>query len=450
MQEQPPAVPAATAAGTSAENPWPLARLAENLKAHVERAPSTWIEGQLIEVNIRGGHAFATMRDLEVEYSLPITVWSSVLRRLPDRPEIGSRVVAQVKPNLFLKTGRLSMNASDLRPVGLGDLLARLERLRRQLGQEGLFDPAAKLPLPFLPARIGLITGQDSDAEKDVLRNASLRWPAVAFDVRHAAVQGPRCVPEVMAALAELDADPEVDVIVIARGGGALEDLLGFSDERLVRAVAAASTPVVSAIGHEADRPLLDDVADLRASTPTDAAKRIVPEVAEERARIAEGRRMLRRAVDLLLQRATAEVATLRSRPVLADPDGMIRVRAEDVSRLRERAALSARHRVSRAADEISHLAARVTSLSPQRTLDRGYSVLQREDGGVVRRPDDAAAGTVLTARLAAGRLRVLSEGEPPDDGPCEATADRHDRHSTTEHTSNDSSDHHSTDEESR
>lgn len=411
-----PRPPAATAAGTSAENPWPLSRLAENLKAHIERAPATWIEGQLIEVNIRGGHAFATMRDLEVEYSLPLTVWSSVLRRLQDRPEIGSRVVAHVKPSFFLKTGRLSMNVSDLRPVGLGDLLARLDRLRRRLGEEGLFDPSRKRPLPFLPRRIGLITGQHSDAEKDVLRNATLRWPAVDFAVRHCAVQGPRCVPEVLAALEELDADPNVDVIVIARGGGALEDLLGFSDERLVRAVAAARTPVVSAIGHEADRPLLDDVADLRASTPTDAAKRIVPEVAEERARIAEGRRLARRALELQLARAASDLQTLRSRPVLADPDGMVRVRAEEVVRLRERAHLATRNRVSRAADEITHLAARVRSLSPQLTLDRGYSVLQRADGTVIRTPDDAPAGTELMARLATGRLAVLSQGPAEQD----------------------------------
>ncbi|MDR2257153.1 MAG: exodeoxyribonuclease VII large subunit [Arthrobacter sp.] len=410
--------PAATAAQTDAENPWPLRRLAENLKAHIERAPATWIEGQLIEVSVRNGHAFLTMRDLEVDNSLPLTLWSSVLRQLPERPEVGSRVVAQVKPSFFLKTGRLSMNVSDLKPVGLGDLLARLERLRRQLAEEGLFDPSRKRPLPFLPQRIGLITGANSDAEKDVLRNATLRWPAVAFEVRHAAVQGPRSVPEVIAALEELDAHPDVDVIVMARGGGALEDLLGFSDERLVRAVAAAHTPVVSAIGHEADRPLLDEVADLRASTPTDAAKRIVPEVEAELALVAEGRARLSRAVELLLERGAREVAQLRSRPVLAEPEGMITVRSEDVSRLVERSRLSLGHRLSRAGDEVSQLAARVRSLSPQSTLDRGYAVLQLGDGAVVRSAAEAPAGTALTARLAEGRLALLSDGEVPGSQP--------------------------------
>ena len=402
---------ASTAGGTSAENPWPLSKLAENLKTHMERAPATWIEGQLIEVSVRNGHAFLTMRDLEVEHSLPVTVWSSVLRGLTDKPEVGSRVVAHVKPSFFLKTGRLSMNANDVRPVGLGDLLARLERLRRQLGEEGLFDPSRKRPLPFLPHRIGLITGANSDAEKDVLRNASLRWPAVEFEVRHAAVQGPRSVGEVIAALQELDADPEVDVIVIARGGGALEDLLGFSDERLVRAVAAAKTPVVSAIGHEADRPLLDDVADLRASTPTDAAKRIVPEVEAERALVSEARLRLNRAVESLLERGHRELAQIRSRPALAEPEQMLTQRALDVERLKERATRATEHRVSRAGDEVSHLTARLRSLSPQSTLDRGYAVLQRADGGVVRAPDDAPTGTALTARWASGSLSVTSNG---------------------------------------
>lgn len=417
-QEQdaaPPGPPPTSAAATTPENPWPLARLAQNLKAHFERAPATWIEGQLIEANLRNGHAFLTMRDLEVDNSLPVTVWSSVMRGLPDRPEVGARVVALVKPNFYLKTGRLTMTAADLRPVGLGDLLARLERLRRQLAEEGLFDPARKLRLPLLPSRIGLITGANSDAEKDVLRNAALRWPEVDFAVRNTAVQGPRCVPEVIAALQELDADPSVDVIVIARGGGSLEDLLGFSDERLVRAVAAAKTPVVSAIGHEADRPLLDDVADLRASTPTDAAKRIVPDVAEERERVAAARQRITWAVAQKLERAARELGTLRSRPVLSEPSGMVRVREEDVRRLLDRSRAAAHHRLQRAADEVHHLAARVRSLSPQSTLERGYAVLQTGSGAVVRDPGQAPEGTSLTARVAGGLLAATSGGPLPD-----------------------------------
>ncbi|MBG6085500.1 exodeoxyribonuclease VII large subunit [Zhihengliuella flava] len=413
-----PQAMAATAGETSPENPWPLKHFAQILKQHIERAPETWIEGQLLEANVRNGHAYLTMRDVDVENSLSVTVWRSTLSRLEAKPEVGSRVVARVKPNLWLKTGRLSMNASDVRPVGLGDLLARLERLRQALGEEGLFDPELKRALPLLPERIGLITGRDSDAEKDVLRNATLRWPGVEFEVRNTAVQGVNAVAEVMAALAELDADPRVDVIVIARGGGALEDLLPFSSEELVRAVAAASTPVVSAIGHEADRPILDDVADLRASTPTDAAKRIVPDVAEERLGIEQARRRLDRSVEQLVARESERIAALRSRPVLAAPDSMIRERAEDIERLAVRSDAAAQAAVNRADAEISHLRARVRTLSPQHTLDRGYAIVQVSADGareasapVARDASDLAAGDQLLIRLARGSLDASVTG---------------------------------------
>lgn len=263
----------ATAAGTSAESPWPLRLLSENLKKYIERAPQAWIEGQLIEFKVIRGNAWMTLRDLDEDFSLPVTAWRNVAATLEGTVQQGSRVVACVKPSFYTKTGRLSMIVSAMRPVGIGDLLARVENLRRALDAEGLLDPALKQPLPLLPHRIGLITGKDSDAQKDIIRNTLLRWPAAQFEVREVAVQGAHAPQEVVAALAELDDHPEVDVIVIARGGGALEEvILPFSDEALVRAVAAAQTPVVSAIGHEADRPVLDDVADLRASTPTDAA----------------------------------------------------------------------------------------------------------------------------------------------------------------------------------
>ena len=314
----------ATAAQTSPDNPWPLQLLSQKLKMHIDRAPSAWVEGQVIELNRRGSNAYLTLRDIDAEISLPASVWTNVLDRQDTPLERGSRVVALLKAEFWLKTGRLNMSVKDIRPVGLGDLLARIERLRQALAAEGLFADSRKKRLPLLPHRIGLITGRDSDAKKDVLRNAALRWPAVEFEIREVAVQGNTAVAQVIAALRELDAHPVVDVIVIARGGGALEDLLPFSNEELIRAVADASTPVVSAIGHEADRPILDDVADLRASTPTDAAKRIVPDVAEELARVRQARDQLRRGVTRLVEREADRLASLRSRPVLLSPDVMI------------------------------------------------------------------------------------------------------------------------------
>lgn len=396
-----------TAAATTPENPWPLRVLSEKLKAHIENSPESWVEGQLLEANIRNGHAYLTLRDVDVDYSFSVTVWASVMRTLDIAPEVGARVVARVKPSFYTKTGRLSLNAFDLRPVGLGDLLARLERLRRALFDEGLFDPTRKLRLPLLPGRIGLITGRNSDAEKDVIRNATLRWPAVAFDIRNTAVQGVNAVPEVIAALRELDANPQIEVIIIARGGGALEDLLPFSSEDLVRAVAACGTPVISAIGHEADRPILDDVADLRASTPTDAAKRVVPDLVEELANLAHARARLDRAVRTNVQREAQRIASLRARPVLANPQSIIQGRGEDIERLSRRGTLAMRSSLARGHDSIAHLRAQVRALSPQQTLDRGYAVVTADDGGIVRSAGDAPVHSLIGVRLAHGQLNA-------------------------------------------
>ncbi|MER2134400.1 MAG: exodeoxyribonuclease VII large subunit [Arthrobacter sp.] len=402
---------APTAALTSPENPWPLALLSKNLKAYIDRAPAAWVEGQVIELNRRSNASFITLRDVDAEVSLSLTVWSTVMNRLELPLERGARVVALIKPDFWVKTGRLSMQTRDIRPVGLGDLLARIERLRQALAAEGLFAASRKQRLPLLPGRIGLITGRNSDAMKDVMRNAALRWPAVEFEVREVAVQGVNAVAEVTRALASLDAMPEVDVIVIARGGGSLEDLLPFSHEDLIRAVAAAQTPVVSAIGHEADRPLLDEVADLRASTPTDAAKRIVPDVGEELSRIGTARSQLRRIMELMLSREADRLAHIRTRPALSAPQTMLATRAEDVTRLRDRAYSAMRSEVRRDADRIDYLRAQVRSLSPQKTLDRGYAVLQLTDGSVVR---DAAAverAAQLRIRVAAGELGAVATG---------------------------------------
>ncbi len=415
----------ATAAETSPETPWPLRLLSAKLKAHIERAPAAWVEGQVIELTRRASMSYITLRDVDTEVSLSLSVYGSVMDRLASPPERGSRVVARLKPDFWVKTGRLSMQTLDMRPVGIGDLLARIERLRQALAAEGLFASARKNPLPLLPHRIGLITGRDSDAMKDVMRNAALRWPAVEFEVREVAVQGVNSVSQVRAALEELDADERVDVIIIARGGGALEDLLPFSDEALIRAVSSAGTPVVSAIGHEADRPLLDEVADLRASTPTDAAKRVVPDVAEELGRIGQARAALERAIRHLVHRETESLAVLRSRPSLARPEGMIDVREADLERLRSRAHRSATTTVDRESDAIGHLRDRVRSLSPQKTLDRGYAVVQQAEGHVVRDPAELETGESLRIRVAGGQFdatagvitgSITERGPAPDD----------------------------------
>ena len=401
--------PAGPARGglTTPENPWPLRLLSENLHAYIARCDPTWVEGQVIELNRRARVTYLTLRDVDEEISVPVTLFAREMQAMTTPLEKGMRVVAQVRPDFWTKTGRLSMIGHGVRPVGLGDLLVRIEQLRRALAQEGLFDPERKQPIPPLPRRVGLITGRNSDAEKDVVRNATLRWPSVQFEIRNVAVQGASAVGQVMGALAELDAHPDVDVIVIARGGGAFEDLLPFSDEQLVRAVAEASTPVVSAIGHENDQPLLDHVADVRASTPTDAGKRVVPDLVEEKANVARARAVLDRAVTQFLDRERSALESLRSRPALQQPEGMILVREEDVDRLRERAQRTTAHRIERDRTAIEQMKLRVRALSPQETLNRGYAVVQDHDGAVVRSAEQVTVDDELTVRLSAGELTV-------------------------------------------
>ncbi|MCQ9385899.1 exodeoxyribonuclease VII large subunit [Brevibacterium sp. 50QC2O2] len=396
---------APTAAQTSPDNPWPLALLSSNMKRYIDKMSAVWIEGQVIEFNRRGKVSYLTLRDLNDEMSLPVQVFNNVLDRMPTQPQEGAHVIVNVKADFWLRAGRLSMRANDIRAVGLGDLLARLERLRGQLRNEGLFAPEHKRRLPFLPSRIGLITGRDSDAQKDVVRNATLRWPAVEFEIRNVAVQGNGAVPQVIAAMQELDADEAVDVIVIARGGGSLEDLLPFSNEAMIRAVYQATTPVVSAIGHEADNPILDEVADLRASTPTDAAKRIVPDYNEEQLGILQMRANLDGALARLLDREAQGLASVLSRPVFAQPSRLIDDRAADMLTWRDRSTRAMSGLVDGARLTIDGLRTQVRSLSPLNTLARGYAVVLDPSGGAVRDAAHVSPGDALSITVARGKI---------------------------------------------
>ena len=392
----------------SPEEPMSVQWLANSMKQYIGRLGSVWIEGEVTQWSNSRGNVFGRLRDAEADATVSFNVWGSTLQRLPEEFKQGDRVVTLIKPDYWVKGGSLSMVASDMRHVGLGDLLAKLEKLRQQLQREGLFESARKRRLPFLPNRIGLITGRDSDAEKDVIRNATLRWPDVQFRVEHAAVQGDNTVPTVLAALERLEADPEVDVIIIARGGGDFQHLLGFSDERIVRAVAAVTTPVVSAIGHEADRPLLDEVADLRASTPTDAAKRVVPDVAEERIRIEQARTMMRARLSQFVQREAERLESMRTRPALARPELLLEAREDDLGRLTQRADELMERVLERSETQLERLSTTLRALSPQSTLDRGYAVVQRSGGAVVRDAEDVADGDALLLTVASGTIDAV------------------------------------------
>jgi len=406
-------VSAADVPRSSPEEPWPVRVVSQKVGAWIARLGWIWVDGQVAQISRRPGAAtvFLTLRDPSADISFTVTTNRDVLDSGAPELAPGARVVLHAKPDFYAGRGTLSLRADEIRQVGLGELLARLEKLKKLLAAEGLFDRARKRRPPFLPARIGLITGRASAAERDVLTNARRRWPAVEFRTVNVAVQGPTAVPQIIDALRALEADESVDVIVIARGGGGIEDLLPFSDEALCRAVFACRTPVVSAIGHETDTPLLDFVADVRASTPTDAAKRLVPDLAEEVRAIGQARSRLERAVRNLVDREEHRLTGLRSRPVLARPELMVDQRGGEVAQLRQRAGRCLQHRLGAAENDLRHTLARLRALSPAATLERGYAIVQRADGHVVRAAAEVTKGDPLRVRLADGELSATVDG---------------------------------------
>ena len=402
---------------SSAEQPQPLRAVVAATKSWVERLNPIWVEGQLIEIKRRAGSVtqFLTMRDTLAEVSVTLSTSLAVLDAAGPLTE-GTVVAAWVRPTVWSKSGSLTFECRELRPSGEGRLLAALEQRKRMLQAEGLFEPALKKRLPFLPRRVGLVTGAQSAAERDVVENIGRRWPAAVLDVRHTLVQGQQSVEQLIDAIRSLDAAPEVDVIIVARGGGSLEDLLPFSDEALVRAVFACRTPVVSAIGHETDTPILDLVADLRASTPTDAAKRVVPDAAAEAAAVANAVGRVRQAIVNRVALEERRLGELRSRPVLRDPAASLVGHADRLHNYHERLGRAIGARLREEQLGLQHTVQRVRALSPRATLQRGYAILTDADGAGVERVAATTRGATLTARLADGRLTLtVNDLEPQE-----------------------------------
>lgn len=403
------------ARGKSADNPYPVRTVSMLVKDWIDKLGTVWVEGQIAQLNVRphSATAYITLRDPAADMSLSITCPRDLVLNAPVKLAEGVQVVMLGRPNFYTGRGTFSLRVNQIRAVGVGELLARIERIRQLLAAEGLFDPRLKRPIPFLPNKIGLITARASDAERDVMTVTAARWPAARFALHNTNVQGPKAVPQIVEALRGLDADPEVDVIVLTRGGGAVEDLLPFSDETLCRAIAACTTPVISAIGHEADNPLCDLVADVRAATPTDAAKRVVPDAAAEQSSVADLRRRSARALRNWVHREQHVLSQLRSRPVLAQPLAALSGRAQEIQRARS----TARRDIDRLLDaetrSVGHLSARLATLGPAATLARGYAVVQVVSGSmaVLRSTQDAPAGTRLRIRVADGAVTTLSEG---------------------------------------
>lgn len=400
------------AAQTTKNSPWPVRLLSAKIAEYIDKMSVVWVEGQVVQLNRRAGMSFITLRDTNQDLSLPVSIFSTALDTAGPLSE-GAHVVVRAKPTFWAKRGSFQLQASEIAQLGIGDLLAKIEQLKALLAAEGLFDPQHKKPLPFLPNRVGLICGRNSEAMHDVLVNAKARWPSVQFTVREVAVQGVNAVSQVTAALSELDSNPDIDVIVIARGGGAVEDLLPFSNESLVRAASNAVTPIVSAIGHERDTPILDLVADYRASTPTDAAKRIVPNVAEELAGVDQARDRMAQAIQTMLDREQAGLTAVRSRPSLASPLSLLVPLQQALDRDRSRALSAFDRQLLAASGEVNQLRAQVTALSPAATLGRGYAVVQTPTGAIVRSPEQAPVGSEITIRLELGTIDATIVTKP-------------------------------------
>ncbi|MGO1464718.1 MAG: exodeoxyribonuclease VII large subunit [Candidatus Corynebacterium faecigallinarum] len=409
---------ASAPAPTSPETPWPVHVVNDKVKGWIERLGHLWVEGQITQVNMKPTWklSYLTLRDVDVEQSVPLTCSTQLLNSLPTPLKNGDRVVVYGKPAYYSGRGSFSLWVSRIQHVGVGELLARIEQLKRALTAEGLFDPRLKRPLPVLPTRVGLITGRGSAAERDVLAVAKDRWPGVQMEVINTAVQGPQTVPQVIAALDQLEADPTVDVIIIARGGGSVEDLLPFSEEALVRYVSRMTTPVVSAIGHEPDNPVLDNVADLRAATPTDAAKRVVPDVAAELSLVAELRGRAAVALRSWVNNEKRGLATVRSRPVLADPLLPITRQRDLVGEARQRNDRALGLVIREMRSQVASLKAQVNALGPAQTLQRGYSVVQvlprdHSPARVVTTVDEVSPGSQLRIRVMDGSVTAAAMG---------------------------------------
>jgi exodeoxyribonuclease VII large subunit len=401
--------------GKSPDNPWPVRAVSMRVAKYIDKLGSVWVEGQIAQLNMRPTVAFIMLRDPAADMSLSVVCPRDLVTTAPVKLAEGVQVIMHGKLQFHTGRGTMSLRVTEIRAVGLGELLERIERLRKLLEAEGLFDPRLKRPLPFLPGAVGLITGRASAAERDVVSVAQSRWPAVRFAIRNTAVQGPSTVPQVVEALRDLDADPDVDVIIIARGGGDIDALLPFYDETLCRAIASCTTPVVSAIGHEPDNPICDLVADMRAATPTDAAKRVVPDAAVEQAKITDFRARSARALRKWVRDEKDRLDRLRSRPVLAQPLAVLNARAEEIHRARAAVQRDVTRLIAAESDRIEHLSARLSTLGPAATLARGYAVVQTvtdpAETAVLRTTADAPRGTRLRIRVADGAVTAVSEG---------------------------------------
>jgi len=370
----------------------------------LSRLPTVWVEGEVTELrrHERWATVFFTLKDPADGSCVGVAMARGRFDALRLDLSDGERVHVFGRPELYEQRGEFKLRALSIERFGVGAHLASLERLKATLAAEGLFSDTRKRPLPLLPRRIGIVTGNDAAAKRDVVTTIRTRFPPAAVLVAETYVQGPRAAAEIVAAIGALCEHEDVDVVILTRGGGSFEDLLPFSDERVVRAVAECPVPVVSAVGHEQDTPLCDLAADVRASTPTAAGKLVVPELVELFGRLDRARgalaRNVRRSLDRDQQRLTRSVDRLRARPRMA-------LEREDqrLEHTRERLRQAPALAVERKRAALEKSAAKLVALSPVQTLERGYAIVRTDSGDVVASSSGVSGGTHVDVTLAEG-----------------------------------------------
>ena len=386
------------------------------IHGYIKRLPAVWIEGEIAELkrNPNWGFVYLVLKDPEDGAMLSASMARRRFDALAVKPAVGERVHVLGRAEFMQKKGELRLTVIDLQQVGLGMLLRQIEELRQKLAAEGLFAAERKRPLPRIPGMIGLICGSDAAAKRDVVNTAMVRHPPASFRITETVVQGAGAAVRIATALAEFDADPQIDVIVLARGGGSVEDLLPFSSEQVCRAVAACRTPVVSAIGHEQDHSLVDLVADVRAGTPSLAGSLIVPDHAAETAGLHALLARATRALEGGCERNRKLLELLSLRPAFADPQSWITTRRQMLDQHAELIRRGAADRIARETTGLSHARDRLRLLGPAATLERGYAVVQDQSGAVVSDSSQVSLDTPLAVRLSRGRLTAtVTEVDP-------------------------------------
>lgn len=389
--------------GQSPDSALKVHQVSKTIGDYVAKLGRVWVEGQIIKSQVYGNLAYISFRDPDLDISIQVVAATSVIDSLQPPLEEGSRVVMHASVEWWSKKGDLKLRAHAIQNVGVGDLLVRIQMLRNALEAEGLFKPERKQKLPFLPRKVGLITGRDTDALKDVVVNARRRWPATAFEIKEIALQQQGTPLAAIKAMQELEAIEDVDVIVIARGGGSFEDLLPWSDEGLARAVAKCSKPVVSAIGHEADHPILDDVADVRASTPTDAARKIVPDLEDETAQVSRNASRLRDLRTRWFEEQNRHLAFAKQTLTAKSPKALVEIKQGEIKLIQQELRTIAQNHIKSLKAELQANSARLKALSPFNVLARGYAVATDQAGNVIRDGKTLSAGEVFNIRVEAG-----------------------------------------------